>query len=148
VCTSTRAGGRSSDGTRSEGSGQARRVRARWLAIIDSQPPTPPAPTMANRIFVGLLDLVVMISMCTASTVARQQQRARARGGPPGRALRYRPKVYSPPQESQQLPTLSFTRRSELISKIYAVGGLMGNDHIVSLRTGDALVQRHAPALG
>jgi hypothetical protein len=34
---------------------------------------------MANRIFVGLLDLVVMISMCTASTVARQQQRARAR---------------------------------------------------------------------
>jgi hypothetical protein len=48
------------------------------------------------------------------------------------------------PQES----TLSFTRRSELISKIYAVGGLMGNDHIVSLRTGDALVQRRAPALG
>ena len=40
------------------------------------------------------------------------------------------------------------TRRSELISKTYAVGGLMGNDHIVSLRTGSALVQRRAPALG
>jgi hypothetical protein len=51
---------------------------------------------------------------------------------------------FSPPQESQQLPTLSFTRRSEFISKIYAVAGLMGNDHILPLRTGDALVQRRA----
>eukprot|EP01043_Picozoa_sp_COSAG02_P056215 COSAG02_NODE_6636_length_3445_cov_56.495218_2_plen_57_part_00 len=29
-----------------------------------------------------------------------------------------------------------------------AATGLMGNDHILSLRTGDALVQRRAPALG
>ena len=35
-----------------------------------------------------------------------------------------------------------------LISKIHAAGGLMGNDHILSLRTGNALVQRRAPALG
>ena len=44
--------------------------------------------------------------------------------------------------------TLPFTRRSELISKIYADAGLMGNDHILSLRTEDGLVQRRAPALG
>ena len=44
--------------------------------------------------------------------------------------------------------TLPFSRRSELISKIYATAGLMGNDHILSLRTGDGLVQRRAPALG
>jgi hypothetical protein len=56
--------------------------------------------------------------------------------------------VYTPPQESQQLPTVSLTRRSVLISKIYAAAALMGNDHILSLRTGDALVQRRAPALG
>ena len=49
---------------------------------------------------------------------------------------------------NNELPTLSFTRRSELISKIYAAAGMMGNDHILSLRTGDALVQRRAPALG
>ena len=40
------------------------------------------------------------------------------------------------------------TRRIVLISKIHAAGGLMGNDHILSLRTGDGLVQRRAPALG
>ncbi len=46
------------------------------------------------------------------------------------------------------VPTVSFTRRSELISKIYAATKMMGNDHILFLRTGDALVQRRAPALG
>ena len=35
-----------------------------------------------------------------------------------------------------------------LIRKIYAAVALMGNDHILSLRTGDALVQCGAPALG
>jgi len=46
------------------------------------------------------------------------------------------------------VPTVSFTHRGELISKIYAAAGMMGNDHILSLRTGDALAQRRAPALG
>ena len=55
---------------------------------------------------------------------------------------------YTPPQHAVQLSTLSFTRRSKLIRKIYATVGLMGNDHILSLRTGDALVQCGAPALG
>jgi hypothetical protein len=32
------------------------------------------------------------------------------------------------------------SRRSELIRKIYAAAELMGNDHILSLHTGDALV--------
>jgi len=35
-----------------------------------------------------------------------------------------------------------------LIRKISADAGLMGNDHILSLRTEDGLVQRRAPALG
>ena len=35
-----------------------------------------------------------------------------------------------------------------MIRKIYADAELMGNDHILSLHTGDALVQRGAPALG
>ena len=54
----------------------------------------------------------------------------------------------APLQHALQLSTLPFTRRSELISKISADAGLMGNDHILSLRTGDGLVQRRAPALG
>ena len=57
----------------------------------------------------------------------------------------------SPPQHSKhavQLSTLSLKRRSELIKKIYPAAGLMGNDHILSLPTRDALVQRGAPALG
>ena len=44
--------------------------------------------------------------------------------------------------------TLPLSRRSELIHTISAAGGLMGNDHIVSLRTGDGLGQHRAPALG
>ena len=56
--------------------------------------------------------------------------------------------VLAPLQHALQLSTLPFTRRSELISKISADAGLMGNDHILSLRTGNALVQRRAPALG
>jgi len=44
--------------------------------------------------------------------------------------------------------TLPFSRRSELISKISAAAALMGNDYILSLRTGHGLVQRRAPALG
>ena len=51
----------------------------------------------------------------------------------------------APPQDCQQCRS---TRRIVLISKIYAAAALMGNDHILSLRTGDALVQRRAPALG
>ena len=54
----------------------------------------------------------------------------------------------SPLQHELQLSTLPFSRRSELIQTISAAAGLMGNDHILSLRTGDALVQRRAPALG
>ena len=45
-----------------------------------------------------------------------------------------RPRV-SPPQECHSSRS---TRRSELISKIHAAGGLMGNDHILSLRTAPA----------
>ena len=54
----------------------------------------------------------------------------------------------APPPHSLQLSTQPFTRRSESISEIYADATLMGNDHILSLRTGGALVQRGAPALG
>ena len=44
--------------------------------------------------------------------------------------------------------TLPFTGRSALIQTISAAAGLMGNDYILSPRTGDGLVQRSAPALG
>ncbi len=55
-------------------------------------------------------------------------------------------RAHRPPQA--RVPALSFTRRSELISKIYVAVVMMGNDHIMPLRTGDALAQRRAPALG
>ena len=45
----------------------------------------------------------------------------------------------SPLQHALQLSTLPFTRRSELISKMSAAAGLMGNDHILSLRTEELL---------
>jgi hypothetical protein len=45
----------------------------------------------------------------------------------------------------QQLPTLSFNAPSKLISKIYAVVGLVGNDQVLSLRTRDALGPRPTP---
>ena len=54
-----------------------------------------------------------------------------------------RPSITAPSESTQP-----FTRRSESISEIYADATLMGNDHILSLRTGGALVQRGAPALG
>eukprot|EP01044_Picomonas_judraskeda_P009959 COSAG03_NODE_1251_length_4472_cov_70.829636_6_plen_77_part_00 len=44
--------------------------------------------------------------------------------------------------------TLPFPRRSEMIQTLSAEAGLMGNDHILSLRTRDGLMQRRAPALG
>jgi len=56
--------------------------------------------------------------------------------------------LLSKPNTAPSESTLPFTRRSELISKISADAGLMGNDHILSLRTEDGLVQRRAPALG
>ena len=67
-----------------------------------------------------------------------------ARAG--ARAPHIRDTYYSYTAASES--TLPFTRRSELIKTIYAAGGLMGNDHILSLPTRDALVQRGAPALG
>ena len=60
------------------------------------------------------------------------------------RTARTRPARTTAPSES----TLPLSRRSELIGKISADAGLMGNDHILPLRTEDGLVQRRAPALG
>ena len=78
--------------------------------------------------------------------------RAAPRGLPaPGtveRAARGPHVLPAPLQHSLQLSTLPFSRRSELIGKISADAGLMGNDHILPLRTEDGLVQRRAPALG
>ena len=56
--------------------------------------------------------------------------------------------LYAPLQHALQLSTLPLSRRSELIHTISAAAGLMGNDHMVSLRTGDGLGQHRAPALG
>ena len=55
---------------------------------------------------------------------------------------------HAPLQHSLQLSTLPLSRRSELIHTISAADALMGNDHIVSLHTGDGVGQRRAPALG
>ena len=76
---------------------------------------------------------------------ARTRRRCRARDIRPGRQpLMPRAVAHTAPSES----TLPLSRRSELIGKISADAGLMGNDHILPLRTEDGLVQRRAPALG
>ena len=68
---------------------------------------------------------------CACMRRGCSMQRARGRG-------LHRLHVHdAPPQECHSSRS---TRRSELISKIHAAGGLMGNDHILSLHTGDALL--------